>query len=82
MKVALCEIKKNLQGANSDGKETRTQINSLEQKEGRNTQPEQNEEIRIQKNEERLRNIQDIFKCSNFRIIMLPNRPRVGGGGE
>ena len=25
MKVALCEIKKNLQGTNSDGKETRTQ---------------------------------------------------------
>ena len=33
MKVPLCEIKKNLQGTNSDGKETRTQINSLEQKE-------------------------------------------------
>ena len=24
MKIALCEIKKNLQGTNSDGKETRT----------------------------------------------------------
>ena len=32
-KIALCEIKKNLQGTNSDRKETRTQINSLEQKE-------------------------------------------------
>ena len=50
MRVALCEIKKNLQGTNSDGKETRTQINGLEQKEKRNIQPEQNEEIRIQKN--------------------------------
>ena len=30
MKAALCEIKKNLQGTNSDGKETRTQINSLD----------------------------------------------------
>ena len=30
MKVALCEIKKNLQGTNSDRKETRTQINGLE----------------------------------------------------
>ena len=36
MKVTLCEIKKNLQGTNSDRKETRTQINSLEQKEERN----------------------------------------------
>ena len=51
MKVALCEIKENVQGTNSDGNETRTQINSLKQKEKRNTQPEQNEETRIQKNE-------------------------------
>ena len=49
MKVALCEIKKNLQGTNSDGKEIRTQIKDLEQKEERNIQPEQNEETRAQK---------------------------------
>ena len=57
----LSEIKENVQGANSDGKETGTQINSLEQKEEISIQPEQNEETRIQKNEERLRNLQDIF---------------------
>ena len=72
MKVALCEIKKHLQETNSDGKETRTQINGLEQKEERNIQPEQNEETRIQKNEERLRNLQDIFKHSNIQIIGVP----------
>ena len=33
MKVALCEIKKNLQRTNSDRKETRAQINSVDQKE-------------------------------------------------
>ena len=77
MKVTLCEIKKNLQGTNSDGKETRTQINGLEQKEERNIQSEQNEETRIQKNEERLRNLQDILKRSNIRIIGVPE-----GGGE
>ena len=66
MKVALCEIKKNLQGTNSDRKETRTQINGVEQKEERNIQPEQNEETRIPKNEERLRNLLDIFKRSNI----------------
>ena len=49
MKVALYEIKKNLQGSNSDGQETRSQIKGLEQKEERNIQPEQNEETRIQK---------------------------------
>ena len=69
MKVTLCEIKKNLQGTNSDVKETRTQINGLEQKEERNIQSEQNEETRIQKNEERLRNLQDILKRSNIQII-------------
>ena len=65
MKVALCEIKKNLQGTNSDGKEARTQINGLEQKGETNIEPEQKEETRIQKNEARIRNLQDIFKCSN-----------------
>ena len=60
------EIKENVQGTNSDGKETGTQINDLDQKEERNIQPEQNEETRIQKNEERLRNLQDIFKRSNI----------------
>ena len=37
--------------------------------EGRNNQPEQSEETRIQKNEERLRNCWDNFKHSNIRII-------------
>ena len=49
VKAIQSEIKKNIQGSNSDGKETRTQINGLEQKEERNIQPEQNEETRIQK---------------------------------
>ena len=43
MKVTLCEIKKHLQGTNSDRKETGTQINGVDQKEERNIQPEQNE---------------------------------------
>ena len=60
MKVALCEIKKNLQGTHSNEKETRTQIKGLEHKEERNIQPKQNEETRIQENEERLRNLQEL----------------------
>ena len=43
------KIKQNIQGTNSEGKETRTQINDLEQKEKVNIQLEQNEETRIQK---------------------------------
>ena len=49
VKAMQSEIKKNIQGTNSEGKETRTQINDLEQKEEINMQPEQNEETRIQK---------------------------------
>ena len=72
MKAIWSEIKENIQGTNSERRETRTQINNLEQKEEINIQPQQNEETRIQKNEERLRNIQDNFKHSNIWIIGVP----------
>ena len=51
LKAMLSEIKENVQGTNSDGKETGTQINGVDQKEERNIQPEQNEGIRNQENE-------------------------------
>ena len=60
------EIKQNIQGTNSKGKETGTQINDLE-KEEINIQPEHNEKTRIKTNEERLRKLQDIFKHLNHR---------------
>ena len=66
------EIKENVQGTNSDTKETGTQINGVDQKEERNIQPEKNEETRTWKNEERLRNLQDTLKRSNIRIIGVP----------
>ena len=44
----------------------------MNQEEERNIQPEKKEETRIQKNEERLRNLQDILKRSNIRIIRVP----------
>ena len=69
MKAMLRETKENVQGTNSDAKETGTQINGVDQKEERNIQPGKNEETRIRKNEERLRNLQDILKRSNIQII-------------
>ena len=72
MKAMLSETKENVQGTNSDGKETGTQINDVGQKEERNNQPENNEETRIRKNEERLRNLQDILKRYNIQIIGVP----------
>ena len=72
MKAMLRETKEIVQGTNSDAKETGTQINGVDQKEERNIQPEKHEETRIRKNEERLRNLQDILKCSSIRIIGVP----------
>ena len=49
MKDIQSEIKQNIQGTNSEGIETRTQINDLKQKEETIIQLEQNEETRMQK---------------------------------
>ena len=66
VKAMKNEIMENVQGTNSEGKETGTKISDLEQKEEINIHPAQNEETRIQKNEERLRNLQDNFKHPNI----------------
>ena len=71
-KAMLRETKENVQGTNSDEKETGTQINGVDQKEETNIQPEKNEETRTWKNEERLRNLRDALKRSNIRIIGVP----------
>ena len=49
VKAMQSEIKKNIQGTNSEGKETGTQINGLEQKEEINIQSQQNEEQKFKK---------------------------------
>ena len=72
MKDIQNEIRENIQGINSEGKETRTQINDLEQKEEVNIQPEQKEETRIQKNEDSIRRLWDISKCANIQITGMP----------
>ena len=72
VKAMKSEIKENVQGPNSEGKETGTQINNLEQKEELHIQPEQNKERRNLKNEDRLSNLWDNFKCSNLWIIGVP----------
>ena len=71
VKAMKNEIKENVQGTNSEEKETGTQINDLKQKEEINIQPEQNEETTIHKNES-LGNLWDIFKRSNIQIIGVP----------
>ena len=65
MKDIQTEIKENIQGTKSEEKEARTQIN-WNKKEEITIQLEQNEKIRIQKNQERIRDLWDNFKCSNI----------------
>ena len=69
VKAMKSEIKENVQGTNSDEKETGTQINSLDKKKEINSQLEQNEETRIQKYEERLRKLVqlEMFQHLNHR---------------
>ena len=47
MKALLSEVREHIQGNNSDGKETGTQINGVDQKEETNIQPEKKGETRI-----------------------------------
>ena len=72
VKSTQSEIEENVQGPNSVEKDIGTQNNNLDPKEEINIQPEQNEETRIEKNKERLRNLQDNFKHSNIWIIGVP----------
>ena len=70
VKAIQSEIKENIQGTKSEGKETGTQTKNLEQKEEINIQQEQNEETRIQKSEESLTNLWDnlkLFQYLNYR---------------
>ena len=72
VKAMKSEIKGNVQGTNSEGKETGTHVNSLEQKEEINIQPEHNEETRIQKKKKNEETFEDNFKHSNIWIIEMP----------
>ena len=71
MKDTQSEIKQNIQGTNSDRKETRTQSNNLEQKE-ETSNWNRMKKWALKKNEERFRNLWNNFKASNIRIIGVP----------
>ena len=76
MKDTLIEIKNNLQGNNSRVDEAENQINDLKHKEAKNSQSEQQEEKRVQKNKASVSSPWHNFKHSNSHII------RVLGGEE
>ena len=65
--------KKNILGEiNSRWDETKDLTSDLEDKVAENTQSEQQQEKRIQKYEDSLRNLWDNIKCTNIRIIGVP----------
>ena len=66
MKDTLIEIKNNLQGNNIRMEEVENQINDLEYKEVKNSQSEQQEEKRIQKNKDKPWSLCDNFKHTNI----------------
>ena len=69
MKVTVSEIKTNLQGTNSEGKEARTQINDLEHKDTKTTN-----QNRKKKKEDRVWSLWDTSKCASIQIIGMPER--------
>ena len=76
MKVILSEKKKNLQGTNREAKKAEIQINNLEHKDEKRIQPEQQEEKWIQKNEDSIRSLWVISKCTNIWITRVPEREK------
>ena len=68
VKAMKSEIKENVRGTSSEGKETRTHINGSEQKEEINIQPEQNEETRIQKKKKMRRGLGTSWTTLNVSV--------------
>ena len=69
MKAILRET--SVQGTNSDGKETGTQINGVDQKEETFNQNRMKKQ-EFKKMRRGLGTFQDVFKCSNIQIIGVP----------
>ena len=66
VKAMKSEIKRNVQGTNSEGKETRPQIKDLEQKEKLTLNRNGMKKQEFRKNEKGLRNLQNDFIHSNI----------------
>ena len=66
-KAMKSEIKENIKETNSEGKETGTQINGLDQKEEININQNRMKKQEFKKNEERLRNLWDNCKHSTTK---------------
>ena len=74
---AITEIKNILEGVNSRISEAEEQISELEDKMVETTSEEQNKAKRMKRTEDSLRDLWDNIKCTNIRIIGVPEKERV-----
>ena len=77
LKRAVNEIRNTLNTVNSRLEEAEEQINDLEDKVLGSNGAEQKKELC--KNENRLRELSDSFKCNNIHIVGVPEEERKGG---
>ena len=72
MNNTITEIKNTLEGINSRRTEAQERINELEDRMVEITAAEQNKEKRMKRMEDSLRDLWDNIKCTNIRIIGIP----------
>ena len=76
------EIKNSLEGINSRITEAEERISDLEDKIVEVTTAEQNKEKRMKRIENSLRDLWDNIKCTNIRIIGVPEEEEKNKGSE
>ena len=72
MRNAINEIKNTLDGRNSRIMEAEDRISGVEGRMVETNESERKKEKRIKRNEDNLRDLQDNMRCSNIRIIGVP----------
>ena len=76
------ELKNSLEGINSRITEAETWTSDLEDKRVEKTATEQNKEKRMKRIEDSLRDLWDNIKCTNIRIIIVPEEEEKKKGTE
>ena len=82
MNNTITEIKNTLEGVNNRITEAEEQISELEDKMVEITAREQNKEKRMKRVEDSLRDLWDNIKCTNIRIIGVPEEEEKKKGSE
>ena len=81
MNSTITEMKNTLAGINSRITEAEERISDLEDRMVEITDAEQNKEKRMKRNEDSLRDLWDNIKCTNIRIIGVPEEEEEKGKG-